>query len=182
MRYRWTVLLLILVFPAPTRAQQTVRAWTTLRVSGLPIVYILDDEGAESAGTLLRLEQDAIVIQADGHERRFDRARVKRIQRRGDSLKNGALIGAAAGVVLGVVAGGIVECVGDDGRVRGCGALARLGIATYWTGVFASIGTAIDALWTGRTLLYEAPGSSSAASRGRPREGRTLAVQLSLRW
>ena len=98
------------------------------------------------------------------HERQFENARVARIQKRGDSLRNGAIIGAVVGVAMGIITAGISDCPGDHPG-GGCpGSRAALFLVS--TGVYSAIGTGIDALIPGRTTLYEAPKAPPAADRG----------------
>jgi hypothetical protein len=111
-------------------------------------------------------------------ERRLDAARVRRIDKRGDSLRNGAIIGALVGVGLGVLVAGMSDCPGDDPG-GSCPAARAVGFLVS-TGVYAAIGTGIDALVVGRTTLYKAPMASpnlaSTSSHGR------AALSLGFRW
>lgn len=62
-------------------------------------------------------------------EFRFEAARVRRIQKRGDSLRNGALVGAVVGVAIGLIAAGISDCPGGapGGNCPGFRAATLLG-------------------------------------------------------
>ena len=168
--------------PVAVCAQETASSWPGLAPSGLSTVYVLDDTGVETSGSLLRLNPDSLVLLVGGAERRFEAARVARIQKRGDSLRNGAIIGAIVGVALGLVVGGMADCPGDNPSGDCPGSRAALLLVS--TGVYAAIGTGIDALIPDRTTLYQAPkvppsageGLSSSGSRGR------AAVNLSVRW
>jgi hypothetical protein len=181
---RCIAILTAMLAPIAVCAQETASTWPGLAPSGLPTVYVLDDTGVETPGKLLRLNPDSLVLLVDGAERRFEAAHVKRLQKRGDSLRNGALIGAIVGAALGVVVGGFADCPGDDPGGGCAGSRAALFLVS--TGVYAAIGTGIDALIAGRTTLYEAPtvrpsdgreGSVRSAYRGR------AAVNLlSFRW
>ena len=181
-KWRLAVLVVGLV-PGVANAQETAAKWPGLASSRLSTVYVLDDSGAETSGKLLRLNPDSLVVLVDGHERQFESARVTRIQKRGDSLRNGAIIGAVVGVAMGVVTAGISDCPGDHPG-GGCpGSRAALFLVS--TGVYSAIGTGIDALIPGRTTLYEAPkapptadsgGSAPLAFRGR------AAVNVRVRW
>jgi hypothetical protein len=180
---RCIAILIATLLPTALCAQDTASNWPGLAASGLSTVYVLDDAGVETSGKLLRLNPDALVLLVGGAERRFEAARVRRIQQRGDSLRNGALIGALVGVVIGIVTAGISDCPGSTAGGSCPGSRATLFVVS--TGVYAAIGTGIDALIPGRTTLYEAPalppsagreGSVLPAHRGRP------AVNLSFRW
>lgn len=177
-----TILAATLV-PGAVCAQETLQSWPGLAPSGLSTVYVLDDTGVETSGRLLRLNPDSLVLLVDDAERRFEAARVRRIQKRGDSLRNGALIGAIVGVAMGLVGAGISDCPGDDpgGSCSG----TRVALFLFSTGVYAAIGTGIDALVQGRTTLYAAPAGPPSATREPPalppRRARAT-VNLSLDW
>lgn len=181
---RFVAALIAALVPVAVRAQEPASRWPGLAPSrGVSTVYVVDDTGAETMGRLLRLSADSIVLLVDGAERQFDAARVRRIQRRGDSLKNGTIIGAVVGVALGLVAGGLADCAGDDpsGNCPG----VRVAALLVSTGVYAAVGAGIDALIPGRTTLYQASASSPPASRQQasPRASRRVAaVNLRVRW
>lgn len=161
----WTVVFAVILAPSAVRAQDTLRSWRGLDVSELSTVYVLDETGTETEGRLLRLDPDALVLVVDGAEQRFAAARVRRIDRRGDSLRNGALIGAIAGTVMGLVGAGISDCPGSNAG-GGCWG-ARTAIFFVSVGMYAAIGTGIDALVSGRTTVYVAPSAPPAAARDR---------------
>jgi hypothetical protein len=129
------------------------------------------------------LNPDSIVILVDGAERRFEAARVTRIQRRGDSLRNGAIIGAVVGAAMGILTAGIADCPGDspDGGCPG----SRVALFVVSTGTYSAIGTGIDALIPGRTTLYEAPKARPTADQGGSAPfafSRRAAVNVRVRW
>lgn len=178
----WIAVVVVVLFPGVLNAQEVVQHWPGRATPGLSTAYVIDDAGRESAGTLLRLDTDSLVLLEGGVERRFQVADVRRIEKRGDSLRNGALIGAVVGIVVGVVAAGIADCPGDDpdGRCPGF----RVAAALISTGTYAAIGTGIDALVVGRTTLYEAPVAPRAYAPGEsalPRY-RARAAYLHFRW
>jgi hypothetical protein len=180
----WRVALLIAALsPGVASAQEAASNWPGLVSSQLSTVYVLDNTGAETSGKLLRLNPDSIVLLVDGAERRFETARVARIQKRGDSLRNGAIIGAVVGVAMGILTAGISDCPGDHPG-GGCpGSRAALFLVS--TGVYSAIGVGIDALIPGRTTLYEASKAPTAAARGgtTPRAfGAGAALNVHVRW
>ena len=95
---------------------------------------------------------------------------VRRIERRGDSVRNGLLLGAFIGAALGGAIGGSADLMGDIG---GLGAFMR-GAAVLGA-VGGSIGLALDAVHVGRSTIYDAAPSSV-------RGGRRRGVQVSTRW
>ena len=163
---------------AVVRAQDTVQGWSGLDPSDLSTVFVLDDSGQEVTGQLLSLDSDALVILVEGQELRFETARVKRLDKRGDSLKNGAYIGAVVGLVMGILVARIADCVNDTGRVGSCGSGTQIGFAMLSTGLYSAIGVGIDALIRGRTTLYEAPDSSSARQDRFDRRGNSQIAVL----
>ena len=176
-------ILIAALLPAGVRAQEPPSSWPGLAPSGgVSTVYVVDDTGVETTGRLLRLNADSIVLLVDGAERQFDAARVRRIQRRGDSLRNGAIVGAIVGVGLGLLAGGIADC-GRDDPGGGCPG-TRVAAVLVSTGVYAAVGAGIDALIQGRTTLYQAPASPPVAGRrpGARASGRAAVLNLRFRW
>ncbi len=154
------------------RAQSVVDYWPGLASSQLQTVYVLDRSSAETTGKLLELRPDSLLLLVDGVERRIDLNDVTRIQKR-DSLKNGALIGAAMGVAMGLLAAGISDCPGEDPGGSCAGFRGAAVIAS--TGVYAGLGLGVDALIRGRSTLYEAP----TLTRSRASAGASLGITLS---
>ena len=175
---RWMAIVATTLVPGGVCAQEAVQGWPGLAAPGSSTVYVLDDAGVERSGRLLGVNPDSLVLWVDDAEIRFEAARVRRIQKRGDSLRNGALIGAVVGVGMGFFVAGISDCPGDDagGSCPGFRAGAFLGS----TGFYMAVGAGIDALVVGRTTLYEgqvAPlRGAEPGHRGRP------AISLRFGW
>src|SRR4051812_29429243 len=161
--YRLTCVSVLLLIAAPAAAQQATLD-AGLQREGLPTVFVQDDRGAETRGKLLRLDQQSLAILVDGQERTFELSDVRKIQRKGDSLRNGAIIGALFGAVAGVMLGGFSDCPSAHYE---CAAGARVAIALTTTAVYSAFGTAVDAAIQGRTTLYQRPASTSAARSSR---------------
>jgi hypothetical protein len=159
------MLLAVTVMPGIASAQDPAPGWEGLEPSGLSTVHVLDDRGTETTGKLLRIDAEAIVLLVDGTERRFESAHVRRVAKRGDSLKNGAVGGAVVGICMGILAGAISDCSTGDGRYGGCGAGARIGMAVVSTAFYTAVGVGIDAMIQGRTTVYEAPGARPGPGR-----------------
>lgn len=164
--------------PGAVSAQGTVQSWPGLATVELSTVYVLDDTGVEASGRLLRLDPDSLVLLVGDTERRFDAARVRRIEKRGDSLRNGAFIGAIVGAAIGLIGAGIADCPGNDPG-GGCPGTRAAGFL-FSIGAYAAIGTGIDALDVGRTTWYEAPAASPRSARMPHR--RRAAFNMALRW
>jgi len=117
-------------------------------------VFVLDNNGNEHVGRLLRIEPSSLTISTPEGEQSFEADRVSEIYRRGDSVWSGVKIGAVIGAVLGGLAT-------KDG---GCGALLDpykpCSVGEYaanmaaTAGLGAGIGAGIDALFHGRTRIY----------------------------
>ena len=167
-------LVALLFVPATAHAQEPLGGWRGLNVSSLDTIYVTDDAGRQTEGKLLRLEPDSVVMLVEGAEQRFDVANVRRIDRRGDSLKNGAWIGAALGVLFGTITAGISDCPGDDlgGDCPGF----RIGTFAGALGIYTAMGVGVDALIPGRTRVFDA-GRSTAALRSL--SGPQLAYRIS---
>ncbi len=154
------VLAIVLIPAAAAHAQDALLEG--LNPAGMPTVFVTDDCGVETRGKLLRLDDEAVVVLVDGERRRTEMGRVSRVTRRGDSLKNGAIAGALVGAAIGVLTSGLVDCSDDTGQIGGCGAGTRSVMVAVSAALYASIGTSIDALVQGRTVIYQAPAARIA--------------------
>jgi hypothetical protein len=149
----------------------------------LSTVYVIDDTDQETVGQLLRIERDAVVILVGETERSFEAQRVQRIEKQGDSLKNGVVIGAIVGVVFGVLSAGMLDCPGENpsGSCPG----TRVAAPVLSAGMYAALGAGIDALFSGRTTLYEAtprPLSTSTSPSVSPRTYERATISVGFRW
>jgi hypothetical protein len=146
---------------------------TTLKAGDL--VTITDDGGAQTRGTFERVGT-SIRLSVDGVAREWAPQEVREIRRRGDSLKNGLIIGlvsgGAAGAVFGWAVGTLFEAEGHDPAGPVIGLLA-LGL-----GAGAGIGAGLDAAITGNTVVYRrSPRAVSVAPMLSPRaQGVRVAV------
>lgn len=124
---------------------------------GVARVFVqLADGGGEITGHLLDLSPAGATLLVDGVRREVPIASVLRVQTRGDSLWNGALIGAAVGVVAFAL---VASEYGDEAVVGGL----------VGTALWASIGASVDALIPGRTTIYrKTPGDSLRSAGLRP--------------
>ena len=171
---RISALAALLFAPVVAQAQESLGGWRGLNSSSLDTIYVTDDAGRRTEGKLLRFETDSLVMLVDGMERRFDQTHVLRIDKRGDSLKNGALIGAALGVLFGSIAAGISDCPGEDPG-GSCAGTRVIGFAVSM-GIYTAIGTGVDAMIVGRTRVFDA--GREVAIRG-IHQGPQLALRVS---
>jgi hypothetical protein len=138
------------VTASPALAQQA-GSFQDIDVDKLPTLYALDEAGYESSGRLVRLTPSSITLAVDGSERTFEASKLRRLEKKGDSLRNGALTGAVIGTLLTIAA--VSE---SCPRNVSCGGLKALYAVTS-IGGWTALGTAIDAALPGRTLLWTAP-------------------------
>lgn len=140
------------LFAVATSAVAHAQDFSTVRLKGLPRLYVEDRSGTEVSGTLITVSDAALVVAIDGAPRTFTPSEVTKVERRGDSLKNGLIIGA----VFGMIAPLIADCPSrhPDGECRGGSRVAfMLGGMAIWGG----IGAGIDALISGRTRVWPVP-------------------------
>jgi hypothetical protein len=133
-------------------------------------VYVRSIGGDEVRGQLLRLGPDSLTLLEQGSSRDIRLADVARIDARGDSVKNGAIIGAA--VLAGWCA--IVCPQGLDGYNN-----SQLPIIlAINTALGAAVGAGIDAMHVGRTTIYRADGVTARRSGGRVRAALSMGFRF----
>lgn len=134
-------LLMTLALAAPAAAQENYKqVWVTQ-----------SDSGEVVRGRLVALSgQTLAILTADSRRVEVPLDRVLRIETRGDSLKNGAIIG---GAILGALS--IVGCQGLSSPSQ-CVAASAFNV-----GIGAIIGIGVDALNDGRTALYVKPAATA---------------------
>ena len=152
------VVLVFLAIPGRVYAQD-------LPPAGLKAVIVQQADDGEVQGYLLDLGPDTITVLVDGMPASLPLNRVSRVQVRGDSLKNGALIGALIGGAWCALVCG--QAIGYDDPMVISAIAAN---AALWAGV----GAGIDAMKVGRTTIFQRP--SPAVRRGGPRA--TLAYRV----
>ncbi len=134
----------------PAAAQST---FAGARVDNLPTVFVTDRAGMETAGQLLELNDNFVKIQTDNGDKTFTPGQISLIERQGDSLKNGALVGLSFGLLVdaAVLKGCRRDCHGNTAA-----------FALMMTGVYSAIGAGIDAAIPGRTRIWPAKGKSAS--------------------
>lgn len=126
--------------------------FSSIQLKNLPVVFVEERSGVETRGRLISIAPAAITIDVDGTQRTFASSDVAKIDRRGDSLKNGAIIGAAIGLLTGFI--GDCPRTGNS-TSNGCPG-ARVVYVVGGSAIWAGIGAGIDALIPGRTRLWPA--------------------------
>ena len=112
--------------------------------------------GEELHGYLLELSPTTLAMLVNGKRVEMPIDSVLRIDGRRDSVKNGAVIGAAISAGLG-----LIVCAEGHGSTASCASGLALNAAAG-----ALIGAGIDAMHQGRTTIYRKP---AAAARRVPR-------------
>jgi hypothetical protein len=141
---------LAVAMASPVAAQNT----PVINTRSVGAVYVRSAGGSETRGQLLRLGPDTLTLLEQGTSRDIPLADVTRIDARGDSVKNGAIIGA---VVVGVWCA-LVCPQGLDGYSND----QLPYILGVNIGLGAAVGAGIDAMHVGRTTIYQAAGIASA--------------------
>ena len=142
--------------------------WAQEAVSSLPIntgatFFVVDDKGVEHRGRFLRADDVDLVMLVNDNEQLFKRDSIVRIDRQGDSLKNGAIIGALVGAPWGVI---------------GFAVSGNYAALLAPIGGYMAIGIGLDAAYPGRTPVY----SGVAKTTAHTSDGHGTSVQFTLRW
>jgi hypothetical protein len=144
-------------------AQQVASSLDQLAVLVKPgdKIAVVDITGRELTGRIERLSRDALILATSVGSRQFGEADLVRIsQRRGDSLKNGAIIGAVAATAYFVTVGMLLrESDGGDVIVS-----TAVGGGVLFGGLGAAAGAGIDALISRRQVIYQKPAGRSRVS------------------
>ena len=181
MLQRSVLVLATTLLATPAVAQDATDSWSDVKISDLlSTATVLDESGALWSGEVVRLNADGLdLVQANGEERHFTVAQVRRLETIGrDSIKNGGLIGAGLGAVFGllVARADVFEGEADAG---------------YWFPLiyglqFGAIGLAVDFIVPGqrRLTLYQAAGTNSVQrdSFGGRGPSTPMTLTASIRW
>lgn len=146
----------------PARAQtRAATSFEQLQVLVQPgdTVSVTDSTGTRASGTVRSLSRSLLEVDFGGMPRRFAESDVATIQqRRGDSLKNGALWGLGVGAGFAATALALLSG-GDCYDTANCFGFAAAAIGVYG-GIGAGIGTGVDAMIKGQQVVYQAPVSA----------------------
>ena len=94
---RFVLLVAITMVATPAVAQDATDTWSEVNISDLlSTATVLDESGALWSGEVVRLNAGGLdMVQANGEERHFTVAQVRRLETIGrDSIRTGGLIGA----------------------------------------------------------------------------------------
>jgi hypothetical protein len=157
------VVLAGLCLPRPVAAQTPEPYYG--EVKRFPSVYVTDTQGVETKGRLVNWTGSQIVLQTDLGQRIFKPGEAVRLDLRGDSLKNGALIGLSVGILAGALAAADCDCGGGD-----------VAIVAFSGLFYTAVGVGIDAMVPGRTPLWNASQPTPPANQRSARNGLTFRV------
>jgi hypothetical protein len=121
-------------------------------------VYVVDAAGRETRGRVTTLSDVALTVTIDETRRELAAADIRRIdRRRRDSVRNGLLIGGAAGALMGFAVGRSADSPSCPRSGLECGQGAMLG--TVGGALWGAVGGWItDALIRKREIIYAARG------------------------
>lgn len=162
-----------LIYGMPRKAFGQLEDLTPL-ASGRTMI-VADGSGRETDGHLLSLSSDGLAMTVDGQARIFTRQQVAALYERGDSIKNGLILGLVAGGVAGFAKGASkddcdhtpvvgpayftpLDCSAGEKWAEGSKVGGLLGLAG------AGIGAVFDKLIVGRRLLYQGQHASPRAT------------------
>jgi hypothetical protein len=133
---------------APVKAAEPARDLASMPVTSATVVYVRTSNGANVEGRFVRASsRDLVIAGTDGRETTLMAEQVVSVWKRGDSLRNGAVIGGLFGL-----AGGIF----GQSRCTDCSSEIAIGVG-LGVPLWAGIGALIDRQHVGRTLIYRAP-------------------------
>jgi hypothetical protein len=155
-RLSWLVALILLACSPRAEAQNVAGSFEQLQslVKVGDTVIVRDSSGTETSGRIEDVSLSVLTLLTSKGRREWRQSDVTTIfQRRGDTLRNGALWGLATGggaaLILAQVACSNDASCAEDYRYPLAGAVAA-GAATV-------IGAAVDATIRGRHVIYEKP-------------------------
>lgn len=116
------------------------------------MVFVTDLQDVETSGPLLRITPESIAISVQNTARSWTVPAVRRIERRGDPIKNGVITGLIAGAAAGLAYGLLVSPALEAEAVEPAGVVA--GLTALNAGLGAGLGALIDAAVVGRTTVF----------------------------
>ena len=176
------VILLVCVGGTRVEAQGVASSFDQLSVLVKPgdKITVVDLAGREAEGRIGMLSRDRLTLVTRAGPREVGEGDVAQIrQRRGDSLQNGAIIGAAAGAGYGLALLALAMSIDDGGGPIPVGVVTGM---VVFTGMGAAVGAGIDALITRRQVIYRKPPGENKFSVsplfGRGRRGAAVTVKF----
>jgi hypothetical protein len=146
---RASLLVSILLFALPARAQDSAQGETCYPAAVAGVVEVASHSGPVRKGTLLCIGDTRVMLASEGRVEALPLSDVKTIVKPADGIGDGFLKGAAIAALFGILCH---EC----GRNAGEWASAIV--------VYGGIGATIDALHGGREILYQRSDKSRNAA------------------
>jgi hypothetical protein len=116
-------------------------------------VTVTDTAGRQFSGTLADVSETQLALKTSGETRQFSAQDIRSVRvRKGDSLRNGTLTGAAIG-------GGVTSLIFLDNECHDDPFCYT--VVGVWTGIGALIGMGVDALIHRNVVVYTAPPSGA---------------------
>ena len=122
----------------------------------------MDTQGRETEGRLVRLSDTAVTLGVAGADRDFPRSELRQIARRGDSVRNGAMIGMGIFGAWGLV--GVLNSSGGYSFTDEFGPGAAAVMVGAMAGIGAGIGALVDYAIKGKTVVYRTKPRNVTAS------------------
>jgi len=170
------VLLLLCAGETRVEAQEVASSFDQLAALVQPgdAITVVEVTGRETKGRIWKLSRDALILGTPDGPRQLAEVDVAAIsQRRDDSLKNGAIIGAVAATAYFATVGALLRD-SDGGDVIVSSAIAG---GVLFAGMGAAAGLGIDALIARRQVIYQkSPGGNSVSVFPLLGHGRRAAV------
>jgi hypothetical protein len=146
-------------------------------------VDIVDREGRVLRGEFVRADAEGVLISVFGaaEGRRVAAADVATVLRRGDSIKNGTLIGAGIGLGMGLLL--YTDPDGAENDLEPwCEGTECAGYVVAFTAMYGGIGALVDHLIKGREVVYRVPADRVSWSVTPHPVPRGAGVRLSVRF
>jgi hypothetical protein len=124
------------------------------RVARGDTVFVLDDTGTETRGQVVKVDLSTIRLKVNETEREWAEPAVYRLDRRGDSVTDGARRGVITGAIIGAILGAIAGATWANSGSGSTPSGGALGLGLVGAGLGLGIGIGTDALIQGRTLIY----------------------------
>jgi len=164
------LLLAAMTAPSPAGAEAVARSLGELgrRLKPGQKVHVLERSGRITEGVVTELTESSLTLYS-GENRTLAADDVLLVDREGDSVKNGIVVGAVSGAVMGVLVMLSSKSLSEEQKIADdCPECASPSIVAVATAEGAALGWLIDALRKGRTHLYEAPLSRTTSVKVTP--------------
>lgn len=139
--------ILSVALSSPALAQTSSTDLDRVRTALLKEVRVTTDAGERTTGVLQSANQEAFTLLTPKGTVALSPVSVRKIERPGDSVRNGFTIG----VIAGLAYGGVMTAIFDDETTNKAAAFA------VGAGLFGLVGAGIDALHKGWTTVYKQP-------------------------